>query len=111
MVGLSTNLQKEFWNHILVYVIYIFLADVPVRLVDGEKVKSNETHGLVEVFHNREWRSVCDDYWTDKEANVVCGQLKFLSYGKLYSRIDLICHCETLGFWSTQSQHVKPMAE
>ena len=47
-------------------------------------VISNETYGLVEMAYNSscEWRSICDDYWTDEDANVVCGQLGFLPYGK-----------------------------
>ena len=47
-----------------------------IRLVHG-----NETSGLVEVLRYCEWRSVCDDYWTDEDAMVACGQLGFLSYG------------------------------
>ncbi|CAI8035146.1 Protein kinase C-binding protein NELL2 [Geodia barretti] len=48
---------------------------VGIRLVHG-----NETSGLVEVLRNCEWRSVCDDYWTDHDAKVACGQLGFLPY-------------------------------
>ena len=35
------------------------------------------------MCQNGEWRSVCDDYWTDVEANVACRQLGFLGYGEL----------------------------
>ena len=49
-------------------------------LVNGVKVKANETYGLVEVWRS-EWRSICDDYWTDEDANVVCRELGFLGFG------------------------------
>ena len=42
----------------------------------------NETHGLLEVCYDGEWRSVCDDYWNDVDANVACRQLGFLDYGE-----------------------------
>ena len=54
--------------------LHFFISGI--RLVHG-----NETSGLVEVLRNCEWRSVCDDYWTDHDAKVACGQLGFLPYG------------------------------
>jgi hypothetical protein len=46
-----------------------------IRLAHG-----NETSGLVEVLRNCEWKSVCDDYWTDLDAKVACRQLELLPY-------------------------------
>ena len=58
--------------------LHFFVSDAStgIRLVHG-----NKTSGLVEVLRNCEWSSVCDDFWTDHDAKVACGQLGFLPYG------------------------------
>ena len=48
----------------------VFLADIRI-----------EPSGLLEVRRNGEWGSVCDDYWTDRDADVACRQLGHLGYG------------------------------
>ena len=51
-------------------------CELPIRLVDGRS--ANE--GRVEVWHNGQWGTVCDDGWDYNNVKVVCRQLG-LSYG------------------------------
>ena len=45
----------------------------PLRLVGG----TGDHEGRLEIGYMGEWGTVCDDYWTDVEAGVVCRILEF----------------------------------
>ena len=53
-------------------------GDGDLRLVDGE----SSGQGRVEVCFNNTYGSICADFWDERDAEVVCGQLGFLRNGQ-----------------------------
>ena len=44
-------------------------------------IKDELARGRVEMFVDRTYGTICDDYWDYQEATVVCSQLGFFSHG------------------------------
>jgi len=66
--------------------MYTAFTGAAANCTDGELRLSggnSSRQGRVEVCYERQWGTVCDDFWGTNDAKVACRQLGFSSLGAL----------------------------
>ena len=54
-------------------------SDGQVRLVEGASIRE----GRIEACSSGNWSTVCDNFWNEAEAKIVCQQLGYPTEGEL----------------------------
>ena len=64
-----------------VAVYYTACVDGDMLLYNGSLLSPNLTEGTVLVCYNNTYGTVCDDFWDELEAKVVCQNLGYSGNG------------------------------
>ena len=76
-VGMQFTLTIMFNKKALCRGMYTGCTHGDIRLVGGSMI----SEGRVEVCFNGLWGTVCDDYWSTVDANVLCKQIGYSGSG------------------------------
>ena len=76
--------HKSFYNGRMLFIIFLVpCQNGDIRLVDDRNYYYYDPPlvGIVELCVNKTWGTICDDYWNDNDAKVVCKQLGYSREG------------------------------
>lgn len=59
------------WINMQLIILFNLTDSKPIRLMNG----TNRCSGRVEVYHDGQWGTVCDDRWGMQEAAVACREM------------------------------------
>ena len=65
----------------------IICTNGDVRLVGG----SNPFEGRIEVCFYNQWGTICDSFWGNEEARVICRQLGYSGTSKTIMPVCILC--------------------
>ena len=71
---------------------YLFLEIAEACVSENSVRLSGSTFrgtGRVELCHNGTWGTVCDDFWDNDDATVVCRQLGYSAEGKFETTVNV----------------------